>query len=296
MNITIIGAGAVGLLVGASFSLSGHMVTMVTRREEQADLLREKGICYRSEGVEAVYQVRASTSLPDNPDIVVVAVKSYQVEEVINMINHTYQKGAKPELLFIQNGMGHVRFLETLHNNVALGTLDHGSKKIDDISVIHTGKGSLKICSYSGEWSFLSTLCDETLSIQHVENWYKLLSEKLVINCGINPLTAIFKILNGELMTNPRYFAILRELIKESSTVLNLEFEESLNRVQGVCQLTAANTSSMLADLKAGRRTEIDAISGFVLREASLKGIDVPYTRFVFDAVKGMELKLGERL
>ncbi len=281
--------------MGAKLSSSGHTITMVTRREDQAYELQQKGIRYRSGNKEETYEVNASTSLSAQTDLVIVAVKAHAVREVISSITHTYTARMTPELLFIQNGMEHVRYLTSLVQPVSVGTVEHGAKKRNDISVLHTGEGSLKVSSYSGRSPFIEALKD-SLSIEFKDNWYKLLAEKLIINCGINPLTALFQISNGELLTNPRFFGLLRELIKESSKVLDLEFEESWNRVQQVCKLTAANTSSMLADVSAGRRTEIDAISGFVLKEASFKGVDVPFTRFVFDAIKGLELMMEERM
>lgn len=295
MNITIIGAGAIGLLLGAKLSSSGHTIMMVTRREDQARKLQQEGIRYKNGDLEKTYEVDASTSLSADPDIVIVAVKSYNVKDVISFITHTYGTRKSPELLFIPNGMEHVRYLDSLDQPVSVGTVEHGAKKCDDVTVVHTGEGSLKVSSHSGRSSAIGEL-NHSLTIEYKENWYRLLAEKLIINCGINPLTALFQISNGELLTNPRFFGLLRELIKESGNVLDLEFEESWNRVQQVCKLTAMNTSSMLADVRAARRTEIDAISGFVLKEASLKGMDVPFTRFVFDAIKGLELKMEERL
>lgn len=294
MNISIIGAGAIGLLLGAKLSHAGHRITMVTRRKEQSKKLIRSGIQYNKGQLKENFTVHASTELPSDQDIVIVAVKSQHVKEVIPFLSGMGSNSQTPELLFVQNGMGHIHHLQSLSTRICVGTIEHGAKKQGETAVTHTGEGSVKISSYSGECRNIHNLSRQ-MSFEFVEEWYKLLSEKLIINCGINPLTALFHIKNGELLTNARFFGIMRELIKESSKVLELEFEESWNRVQKICRYTATNTSSMFADLKAGRRTEIDAITGFIMKQAAIKGVDVPFTRFVYDSIKGLEMKMEER-
>ncbi|MDP4553106.1 2-dehydropantoate 2-reductase [Alkalihalobacillus macyae] len=291
MKITIIGAGSIGLLLAAKFSIANHTVTMVCHHIQQANKINTEGIEYRGTMVRRV-PVQATSELQNHKvDLLIIAVKSQQVSSVVQHIRKIYGEDI-PDMLFIQNGMAHIENLKSLSHNILVGIINHGAKKLDDVTVLHTGEGTIEVSTYQGVPYPLHTLSKEDFPIYHVKDWYSMLARKLVVNCAINPLTGIFDVDNGELLTNARFYTILRELVKESSRVLNLDYEEALSNVQAVCIKTARNTSSMLTDLKRGRLTEVDAITGVILKQAELKGLDAPYSRFVYDSIKGLEKKL----
>ncbi|WP_347550461.1 2-dehydropantoate 2-reductase [Pseudalkalibacillus hwajinpoensis] len=289
MRISIIGAGAIGLLLGTNFSMSGHEVTMICHRREQAERLAANGIHYIGKTRKNVC-IQASSRLSAEPmDLLIVAVKSPHVSSIIEQIHEAYRGGFSPDLLFIQNGMGHIEQLSTLSQNILVGVLDHGAIKRDDVTVEHIGAGAIRVSAFTGLPNDLQHLSMKDFPIYYEKDWYQMLARKLIVNCAVNPLTGLYRVQNGSLLTNARFYAIMRELVRESSRVLGLDFEASLNNVQSVCERTALNTSSMLADLNAGRSTEIDAITGFILKRAEVSGSDVPYSRFVFESIKGLE-------
>ncbi|MGB8001867.1 MAG: 2-dehydropantoate 2-reductase [Anaerobacillus sp.] len=291
MRIIIIGGGSIGLLLAAKYTIINHTVTVVSHHREQADDIKVNGIHYIGE-IERRVHVRSTHHLPkEKTDLVIVAVKSHHVPAVIAMIHETYDSGDSPDLLFIQNGMGHIQHLDSLPHNMMVGVIEHGARKKDSVTVEHTGVGVLRVSSYQGVPRTFDDLSSTEFPMVYEPDWYRMLAKKLVVNCAINPLTGIYQVSNGELLMNARFYVIMRELVKEASTVLQLDFEESWNNVQTVCKQTRTNTSSMLADLVSGRPTEIDAITGVILKEAESKGIYVPYSRFAFDSIKGLEKK-----
>lgn len=288
MRITIIGAGSIGLLLAAKFTMSNHNVTVVCHKVQQANKLKAEGIHYRGTHVRQVSVQSTSVLQDDKVDLLIIAVKSQHVSSVVETINEVFGDDI-PDMLFIQNGMGHIQHLKSISHNILVGVINHGAKKLDDVTVLHTGEGAIEVSTYRGVPISLHHFSSEDFPIYYVKDWYHMLARKLVVNCAINPLTGIFGIDNGELLTNARFYTILRELVRESSQVLGLNYEEALRNVQAVCSQTARNTSSMLADLNGGRLTEIDAITGVILKQAELKGLDVPYSRLVFDGIKGLE-------
>lgn len=288
MRITIIGAGSIGLLLAAKFAMANHIVTLVCHEVQQANKLKAEGIQYRGTKVSQVTVQSTSVLEDDKVDLLIVAVKSQQVPSVVESINKVFGEEI-PDMLFIQNGMAHIQHLESISHNILVGIINHGAKKLDDVTVLHKGVGTIEVSTYRGVPRSIHNLSSEDFPIYYVKDWYHMLARKLVVNCAINPLTGIFGIENGELLTNARFYTILRELVRESSQVLELDYEEALCNVQAVCRQTARNTSSMLADLKGGRQTEIDGITGVILKQAELKGLDVPYSRFVYDSIKGLE-------
>ncbi|MCA0174413.1 2-dehydropantoate 2-reductase [Bacillus sp. RAR_GA_16] len=290
LNVTIIGAGSIGLLAAAKLTLNGHVISVVCRRKHQADRIN-KGIIYINGNKSQQVDVHGTSELsPRQTDLLIVAVKSIHVPSVVSMIQNVYQGSNSPDVLFIQNGMGHLPSIDLLAHNVLVGVVEHGARKINDHTVEHTGGGVIRISAYAGVPNRETALSSEDFPICYEHDWYRMLAKKLVINCAINPLSTLYNVLNGELLRNPRFSSLMREIVKETCEVLQLEFERSWNEVQLVCKRTSANTSSMLADVKAGRVTEIDAITGYILKEAEARGKYVPYSRFVYDSVKGLEM------
>jgi 2-dehydropantoate 2-reductase len=118
-----------------------------------------------------------------------------------------------------------------------------------------------------------------------------MLSEKLLVNAAINPVTALFKVENGMLLENPHYLNMMEFLFEESIQVLGLQKQKErlLEDLYRVCRNTKNNRSSMLRDIDSGRKTEIDSISGYILRLGKQKGIDTSKTRMMYESIKGIE-------
>ena len=116
---------------------------------------------------------------------------------------------------------------------------------------------------------------------------------KLLVNVAINPLAALHRVRNGALL-EPPYRETLDALVREAWPVLHaagltLDLDAALARVRAVATATATNRASMLQDVLAGRRTEIDAITGALLRMAARHGLAVPAHEALYHAVKALE-------
>jgi len=116
---------------------------------------------------------------------------------------------------------------------------------------------------------------------------------KLLVNLAINPLAALFRVPNGALL-DPPCRVLLDTLVREALPVLHahdLDLDEAaaLARVHSVATATARNRASMLQDVLAGRRTELDAITGALLRMADAGGFEVPTHRAVHTLVRTIE-------
>ena len=116
-------------------------------------------------------------------------------------------------------------------------------------------------------------------------------AQKLVVNVCINPLTALLGVKNGELITN-RFLSNDGASVSGGRIFIRGEKEMVWQMVRNVCEGTSRNTSSMLADVRANRQTEINAIVGYVLEEAKKQQLPVPTLQFLFDAIKGLETRV----
>jgi 2-dehydropantoate 2-reductase len=124
-------------------------------------------------------------------------------------------------------------------------------------------------------------LCRAGIETELSESIERLLWEKLLVNCAINPLTALFDRPNGALLEDIQLREIAREVVRETLRVARahgvvLSDEEAIERVETVASKTARNISSMLQDVRHGRPTEIDYINGAVVREGQRLGIPTP--------------------
>jgi len=116
----------------------------------------------------------------------------------------------------------------------------------------------------------------------------------LIINVGINALTAITRLNNGKLIEFEGTRRILREVVTEAVRVakrkrIKLIYDDPLAKVEAVCEATAVNVSSMLQDILRKQRTEIDFINGVIVRHAQEYDIPVPVNSILVDLVKTIE-------
>lgn len=294
MKIAIIGGGAIGLLFAHYLSID-HDVTIYVHKQEQADLISAKGLVTEREGhsIKTKQKALLFKDWHGEEDMTIVAVKQYHLADLLPML----KKGqtTKSSILFLQNGMGHLKWIKQLDKaNVYVGTVEHGSLKISGNQIVHTGIGITKMAIFSEPSAAGLNKADLAGNIDFPFEWktdYQLmLSEKLLVNAVINPLTAILKVKNGDLVDNPDYFQVLTRLYNEVSDILQVSNKaEGLSHVQKVCANTAANFSSMYKDLENGRKTEVDAILGYLLERAEELKCEAPITALFYSMVKGKE-------
>lgn len=294
MRVGIIGAGSIGLLFAAYFSRILD-VTIYTRTPEQATEINKYGIVLKKKGEQTISQMKALpiNEWKGNEDLTIISVKQYQLQPIIERIK---QLPILPNnLLFLQNGMGHLKQLETIpFTNIFVGSVEHGALKENSYTVSHNGEAVTKVAVFKGD----PTLLFECISLAPLEfplvfkeDFFTMLLSKLVVNAVINPLTAILEVENGKLIKNEYYFQVLKNLYSEVSSILNLEnTEEQLRQIITICKNTSANRSSMLKDIEAHRMTEVDSILGYILEEAEHKGLKAPQVANLYYLIKGKEM------
>lgn len=299
MDVAIIGAGAVGQLTASFIAESGMSVTLVARRQGQVDELRSKYLTrVNVDGTKTVQKVASTTKLEELPqqDLIVIAVKYGQLQELYKQLS------ALPNtvsLLFMQNGLAHFdEALRLPQKNIAFCSVSFGAQLINQTTVQHRGVGACKIAIERGNsdaFNDLLQLSNSLYPVELVANAEQMLFEKAVFNCLINPLTAILQVKNGELVTNKQAFLIMRTLYQELTDAFEgLEQAIPFFKVIDLCEKTASNTSSMLADRMQGKKSEIDTIVGVILEKALANGHDLPTLRTLYHQVLAIE-ESGER-
>ncbi len=293
MKVAVIGGGSVGLLFTAYLTHMGHDVELFVRREEQVKTIKTDGLLLKVGDVECL--TRPGVSLIDEDslvekDLLIIAVKSYQLESIMKFISERFEP--TKAILFVQNGMDHIQLIPELKSHsLFLGIVEHGALRQSDGVIQHTGMGRTKVAPYvdghSGiNWTKLSS---EAFPFLLQSDWYEMLSRKLHINSVINPLTGLFKVQNGELQDNSEWQKLMSHLSREACRVLQLNEKDAWEDLMAVCKNTSLNKSSMLRDIEQGRKTEVEAINGYLVRLAEKNNMRIPNQEFVYRAIKGME-------
>ncbi len=284
MNILIIGTGALASLFAARLTQAGHDVTMLGTWKEGLDALRKDGVrLVDSKGNEQQFKVHAT----DDPRAclgskhAIVLVKAWQTERAAQQLAECLADDGLA--LTLQNGLGNYETLtQSLSlNRVALGSTTTGATLLGAGSVRAGGEGIIAIRRNQALGPIETALKSAKFNVHIVDDAQSLIWGKLVVNAAINPLTALLKVTNGELLERPSARVLLGALATEAANVANAEnidlpFDDPVTAVEEVARKTAANHSSMLQDVLRGAPTEIDAICGAIVRTAEKHHIGAP--------------------
>jgi 2-dehydropantoate 2-reductase len=302
MKIAVLGAGAMGSLYGAMLKEAGEDVWLLNRWEEHIRAIREKGLTISSASGDRNVFVRSTTDPAEigRADLVIVFVKSYDTRDAIK--GALSLVGEKTTVLTLQNGLGNVEQLtETVgESRVLAGITGFGSTVLAPGHIRHAGVGD----TVMGELSEIRTPRIEELfrvfdsaGLRPViaENLPGAIWGKLLVNVGINPITALASVKNGQIAAIPELTDIMAKAVGEALEVSRRKgitlfpAVDPFEHVREIARRTKDNVSSMRQDVERGKRTEIDAISGAIVREGKALGVPTPVNALLTQLIKGLE-------
>ena len=284
-SILLIGTGALSTLFAARLSEAGHHVSMLGTWKDGLQALNQHGARVSDvNGRERAFQVHATDNPSDLSDIkhAIVLVKSWQTKRVAEKLKGILSPDGI--VLTLQNGLGN---RETLARDlgvgrVALGVTTTGATLLGPGVVKVGGEGVISLEQNQALGPLEAALRSSNFNLQIVDDARSLIWGKLIINAAINPLTALLRVPNGELLSHPWARKAMSALAREAAEVaaaenVNLPFNDPINAVEEVARKTARNLSSMFQDVRRGAPTEIDAICGAVARRGEEHGVSTPY-------------------
>lgn len=300
MKICIVGPGAMGCLFGAFLIKSKEEVYFLDKNEERAKKISANGL--KVEGlsnfsVKALAKSKADEIGPC--DLVIVCVKSYDSEAAIKNARGLIKDDTI--VLTLQNGINNIQTLSEIAGaeKVVGGVTSHGATLLDAGVIRHAGKGETIIGKADGKIlgavrnisNLLNKAGFETKISKDINS---LIWSKLIINVGINALTAITRLNNGRLIEYDGTKEIMRCAVLEAVKVakkkrIKLIYDDPVQKTENVCEATKGNISSMLQDILRGKRTEIDYINGAIVRQGRNLGIPTPVNSVLADLVKTVE-------
>jgi len=285
--ILIVGTGALATLFAARLSAAGHQISMLGSWENGLQALNENGArLVDANGVEQAYPVHATDNPVDCQGArnALVLVKSWQTERVAGQLADCLVEDGLA--LTLQNGMGNRELLAGTLGlpRVALGVTTTGATLLGPGLARAGGEGVISVEAHPRLGPLEAALTGAGFNVQVVNDADALIWGKLVINAAINPLTALLRVPNGELLQRPAAHKLMRILAQEAAAVataqgIHLPFEDAVTTAEDVARKTAANHSSMFQDIRRGAPTEIDAICGAITRTGEKFGVSTPVNR-----------------
>ena len=306
MSFLVVGPGAMGCLFAARLKTAGNDVTLLDHNKKRARRINEQGVSVN--GVSGKYTVHIPTTagnVPFSPDFISICVKSNDTRKAGDSVSSSI--GPDTIVFTLQNGLGNIETLAKIFGNEKIlgGVTSQGSTLLGEGKIRHAGEGETIIGpkgKEEGPAQKLASILNKAGFKTHLtDNVEELIWGKLIINVGINALTAITRLRNGRIPITNGTRNIMEEAVREAVTVaeakgINLPYKEPLSKAIKVCEATKENVASMLQDVLKERITEVEMINGAIVREGDKLGIPTPVNRTLTNLVKAIQETYQERV
>lgn len=302
MKIAVIGAGAMGSIYGGHLSLENE-VYLVDTNPEVVRIINETGITLEEGKEDRVYHPKAVTDSSGLPkmDLVILFVKALFSRAALSGNRNLI--GKDTYLLTLQNGSGHEDILGEFvpEDHIIIGTTEDQGTILGMAHIRHGGTGGTNLGMLVPDTEGMLQKIKETMDAcgfraKIHENIQQLIWNKLFVNVALSAVTAILNVKMGYISENENAFALSAQLLHEAVSVakaMGLEADEEhlLQEIKETSRRVPEGITSICADLSKGRKTEVDTISGSVIRAAKKVGVPVPAHEFLVNMVHAMEAR-----
>lgn len=300
MKIVVIGAGAMGGSYGGLLAVAGHEVSLIDAWPEHVEAINRNGL--RVDGVRGDHRVhlQASTGpIGQGAELAIVFVDANNTAAAAETVRAVLAEDGFA--ITFQNGIGNVEKLQaTLGRERVLGGSSMCSAATcgpGHVRLTHMGKttlGEVDGVVRPRTGAVAGALAGAGFETEVVPDIMAVIWEKFALNCSINALAATTGLRAGEMARLPELDALQDRVIAEVMAVtdakgIRLPTPDLPAKIKAQCR-KKFNKPSMLQHVEAGRRTEIDALNGALLREAAALGIATPYNEALVALLKGREL------
>lgn len=300
MRIAVIGAGAMGSIYGSRLSLKNE-VFLVGTNKAVIDIINQNGLILEENGQNNKYFPKAvnSTQGLKSVDLIILFVKALYSRSALEANKNLIAPDTY--LMTLQNGSGHEDILSDFvpKERIIIGTTEDNGAVLSPAHVRHGGKGNTNVGMLVDDAEkFLPKLkeafnsCGFNVKIH--ENIQQLIWNKLFVNIAFSAVTGILKSEMGFIAGCEYAMNLSKKLLHEAVSVahamgLEADEEKLLEEIKSVSENSPNGVTSICADLRAGRKTEVDTISGSVVRAAKKYKIDVPCHEFIVNMIHAME-------
>jgi 2-dehydropantoate 2-reductase len=296
MNIIILGSGAIGSLIGAILSKKNDV--LLIGRKPHVDKINKDGLAVKG-AVNEKFKVKADTKIRKiGPETVIfLATKAADTEKSIYEIRHLIRDDTI--IVCMQNGLGTEEIIKNIVRcevvrgviTVAVTFLNNGEINCNSMGHISLGKSH-------GSEKILRVLKESALNAEISNNIYEDMWKKLLLNCILNPLTAILRVENNEIFRLMGVVKIIGNEVLEVAKTQGIFFDEEkvFKEIEAVFKNSGKNKSSMYQDIMKGRKTEIDFINGAVVKIGKEHNVDVKANEIMVGLVKCLEKPIKTKI
>jgi len=296
-KIFILGAGAIGSSCGVRLHKKND-VTLIGKKGH-VDSINEKGLSAKGE-VEGVFRIKADTQIREIPQnsLIILTTKVYDSKSAVEGIAKLLRKDTT--ILILQNGIGNEEIVKSVVRDschVERGVIHFGAEflKPGEVSIM---KGWVVLGNTEKGAEIAKLFNESGLEARIVDDLRNDMWRKLIINCVINPLTAILEVRDYGIVV-PSLERVRSGVVEECLQVAGAEgvqFEKGLvgavdREISGL-----KNYSSMHQDLMKGRKTEIDFLNGKIVEFGRKRNIPTPINESLVSMIKFLEGKNAGRV
>lgn len=305
VNVAVVGPGAMGCFLAARFAAAGVNVLLVDRNPVRAETLRTQGVWVES----GEARQRFSIPVDSDPKSVAAAsfccfcVKSFDTSEAVGRL----APELPPDCILVtmQNGLGNAEELARLspRSPVVCATIACGVTLVVPGRIRTAGAGPVILapfqsCGRESADRFCGLLKTAGFEVEVCEDADSILWSKLVVNAAINPVAALADVANGGILDRADLREMAFSAAAEAAGVarakgIRLRFESAAGEVTRVCEATRGNICSMAQDLRRQHRTEVETITGAVVREGRRLGLSVPINERLLAGIRQRESLRG---
>lgn len=297
MKALVFGAGSIGCVIGALLSAEND-ITLLTRGEHLKAIQRHglvlQGLLETTLELDAVSSIDADQKY----DAVIIATKSYNTRKAATECAKI--KSKQTIFISVQNGLGNAEMLSehVAGDKVVAGSTNMGAHRVSPGVIRYVASGETilgaLIPGSKSAIMVLDLMKASGISARIAENIEGALWSKAIVNSAINPITAILGCENGAIAESEALRAIAQVVCREGESVaaalgIKLDTPNVYDYLMEIAEKTAKNRSSMLLDVEMGRRTEIEEISGKIVKAARENGIETPVTSSLLSMVRFLE-------
>lgn len=308
METLILGAGAMG---GLFATLLAPLVStsLFTTNAEHAAAINLGGI--RLTGMDGRVRHCSVRALTDpqqyglHADLIILCTKARSTRQASEVARRLLAKDGL--VLTLQNGLGNLELIRAAVGTAraAAGVTAQAATLLGPGQVRHAGSGPTVLAAGPGQGKKIAAIAalfnQAGIPTTVTADGEALLWSKLIVNVGINALTALLRVPNGMLVQIPECESIMAQAVAEAVAVartmgIALPDADPLDRVRQVCEATGSNQSSMLQDILKGRPTEIEVINGAIVLKGAETGVSTPVNQLLTQLIKALEASAPHRI
>ena len=303
MKIIVVGAGGVGGYFGARLVEAGLDVTFIARGKHLDSILKNGLLLKSIDGDYTVFPVKATDNINEieNPDLIILAVKSWQVPEVAKQIQPVLTKNTM--ILPLQNGVDNVEKLATIidEKHILAGFCKIYSK-VEDYGIIDhfaytpelffgelDNKKSERILRLKEVFdkAKFKTIIPEDIQ---AEIW-----KKFLFICTVSGLGALTRVTIGAMVENIETRNLLQRTAEEIFAIsraknINLPNDIVTSIMSFIDKQSYGSTASTQRDIMEGRPSELENFNGYIVKQGKLLGIKTPVNSFIYHCLLPQEL------